>query len=139
MNIEELVNRAYTRWPLEKNTSWTDHMRAALTEQAEAHALELRAYEATVQNLEQRIRELESELSESREQAERRLDTIDKLQPLARRVLWMAFVWNDHNFTHPLDYAREEAKKAGLNSHEDAQKFLSDVAMLAAAPKKEGE
>lgn len=32
-----------------------------LKEQAETHAIELRAYEATVQNLEQRIRELEAE------------------------------------------------------------------------------
>ena len=36
-------------------------LRAALTEQAETHALELRAYEATVQNLEQRIRQLEAQ------------------------------------------------------------------------------
>ncbi len=37
-------------------------IRAALTEQAETHALELRAYEATVQNLEQRIRDLQLEM-----------------------------------------------------------------------------
>jgi len=64
MSIEELVNRAYTTWAHDKGTSWTDHMRAALTEQAETHALELRAYEATVANLEQRIRELEATVSE---------------------------------------------------------------------------
>jgi len=58
MSIEELVNRAYTTWVHDRGTSWTDHMRAALTEQAKTHALELRAYEATVQNLEQRIEEL---------------------------------------------------------------------------------
>jgi hypothetical protein len=62
MSIEELVNRAYTTWAHEKGTSWTDHMRAAITEQAEAHALELRAYEATVQNLEQRIKDLQLEM-----------------------------------------------------------------------------
>lgn len=89
--------------------------------------------------LRERIRQLEAELAEGREQADGRLDAIDKLQPLARRALWMAFVWNDHNFTHPLDYAREEAKKAGLNSREDAKKFLSDVAMLAAAPQPKKE
>ena len=36
-------------------------LRAALTEQAKTHAIELRAYEATVQNLEQRIRETEAQ------------------------------------------------------------------------------
>ncbi len=61
MSIEELVNRAYTTWAHDKGTSWTDHMRAAITEQAETHALELRAYEATVANLEERIRQLESQ------------------------------------------------------------------------------
>lgn len=37
-------------------------IRAALAEQAETHALELRAYEATVANLEQRIKDLQLEL-----------------------------------------------------------------------------
>jgi hypothetical protein len=55
MSIEELINRAYTTWAHDKGTGWTDHMRDALTEQAETHALELRAYEATVQNLTSRI------------------------------------------------------------------------------------
>ena len=61
MSIEELVNRAYTSWTLDAGTKWSDHMRAALTEQAAVHAIELRAYEATVENLEQRIRELEAQ------------------------------------------------------------------------------
>lgn len=39
MSIEELVNRAYTTWAHDKGTSWTDHMRAALTEQAAMHQL----------------------------------------------------------------------------------------------------
>ena len=62
MSIEELVNRAYTTWVHDRGTSWTDHMRAALTEQAETHALELRAYEATVANFEQRIKDLQLEM-----------------------------------------------------------------------------
>ena len=41
--------------------SLTDLIQAALDEQVETHALELRAYEATVQNLEQRIREIEAQ------------------------------------------------------------------------------
>ena len=56
MSIDELVKKhAGSLWLHE----WT--IRAALTEQAKTHAIELRAYEATVQNLEQRIRELEAQ------------------------------------------------------------------------------
>ena len=36
-------------------------VRAALTELSEAHAIELRAYEATVENLNERIRQMEAE------------------------------------------------------------------------------
>ena len=59
--IEALVSSHYTEWVGDKGASWVDHMRNALTEQAETHAIELRAYEATVANLEQRIRQLEAE------------------------------------------------------------------------------
>ena len=56
MSIDELVKKhAASLWLHE----WT--IRAALTEQAKTHAMELRAYETTVQNLEQRIRELEAQ------------------------------------------------------------------------------
>lgn len=65
MSIEELVEKYYAKWVYDKGISWTDKMRAALTEQAETHAIELRAYEATVQNLEERIRQMEGELAES--------------------------------------------------------------------------
>ena len=41
--------------------SLADLIQAAVDEQAETHALELRAYEATVQNLDQRIREIEAQ------------------------------------------------------------------------------
>lgn len=41
--------------------SLADLIQAALDEQAETHALELRAYEATVQNLEGRIAQMEKE------------------------------------------------------------------------------
>lgn len=62
MNIEELVKKHLDRngWRTAKA------LRAALTEQACLHHIELRAYEATVQNLEQRIRELEAKENESK-------------------------------------------------------------------------
>jgi len=58
MNIEELAKKYVAIHGFIDGLTSADDMRAALTEQAEAHALELRAYEATVQNLEQRIDEL---------------------------------------------------------------------------------
>jgi len=54
-NIEALVKKH------EKIIMKRAAMRAALTEQAETHAIELRAYEATVANLNERIRQLEAE------------------------------------------------------------------------------
>jgi predicted RNase H-like nuclease (RuvC/YqgF family) len=64
-------------------------IRAALTEQAATHALELRAYEATVANLEQRIRELEAEYEQ-------------RLAPLKMELECIAEQLNDprENLTH---------------------------------------
>jgi len=56
-NIEALVKK---HWD-EADFMDRGHFIDALTEQAEAHAIELRAYEATVANLEGRIRQLEAE------------------------------------------------------------------------------
>ncbi len=62
MNIEELVKKHFDRWVTDTEFGNVEvHLRAAITEQAETHALELRAYEATVANLEERIRQLESQ------------------------------------------------------------------------------
>ena len=67
-SIERLVIRAYTTWAREKGTSWTDHMRAALTEQAEAYEKELAHWKSGAaaearrgDELQQRIRELEAQ------------------------------------------------------------------------------
>lgn len=51
MNIGELVEKYYASWA-RRDMTITQAMASALTEQAEAHAMELRAYEATVHNLE---------------------------------------------------------------------------------------
>ena len=65
MFIEELVKKHFDRWVTDTEFGNVEvHLRAALTEQAETHAVELRAYETTVANLEQRIRELEETVAE---------------------------------------------------------------------------
>ncbi len=133
MSIEELVNRAYTTWAHEKGTSWTDHMHAALTEQFETHAIELRAYEATVQNLEQRIKDLQLELLANGE-AQSVLDELranlivgcDEITGLCRYLRHGGCDSSDlsgleEGLSHAIDVASEM------------------ISMLAAAPKKEGE
>ena len=45
---------------------------------------------------------------------------------LARRLLWIAFNWNDHNFSHPPEYyAREAASEYGINNLDQANDWLS--------------
>ena len=125
MNIEELVNRAYTSWAHDKGRSWTDHMTAALTEQAETHALELRAYEATVQNLEQRIRELEAQ----RVPDELRANLIvgcDEITSLCRYLRHGG-----------CDSSDQRARGRLVSCVIDVAYEM--ISMLAAAPKKEGE
>lgn len=61
MDIEELVQKHYAEWVADKDALWTECMTKALKDQAETHAIELRAYEATVQNQAERIRQLEAE------------------------------------------------------------------------------
>ena len=65
MKIDELVKKYYAAWAHEKGTSWTDHMRAALTELAAEYdrkqALLLDAHCERVSSLQERIRELEAE------------------------------------------------------------------------------
>ncbi len=55
MNIEELVKKQLLKRFFTHDDIATA-IRAALTEQAETHALELRAYEATVANLVEALR-----------------------------------------------------------------------------------
>lgn len=64
MNIEELVKKHIRRngWSFSHDGECAAAIRAALTEQAKVHAIELRAYEATVQNVESRARQLEAAL-----------------------------------------------------------------------------
>lgn len=48
----------------------------------------------------------------------------ERLIPLARRALWIAYTWNDHNHDPAHICARQEAEKLGLNSIEEANDFL---------------
>ncbi|MBI6948557.1 hypothetical protein [Pseudomonas koreensis] len=58
------------------------------------------------------------------EQRDRMRDSIEDLTSLARRTLWIAFCWNDHNFDHPHLLARKEAEELGITTFEQANAWL---------------
>jgi hypothetical protein len=48
----------------------------------------------------------------------------DARDAMARRLLWIAFVWNDHNFGPAHEEARSEARRHGITSLDDANAWL---------------
>lgn len=57
-------------------------------------------------------------------------DTLNTVQALARRCLWIAYCWNDHNFDAAYGYARETAKAHGINSLEDANALIEQIEQM---------
>ena len=49
------------------------------------------------------------------------------LLQLARTTLWIAYVWNDHNFEHCYKYAREAAEELGINNLDEVNEFISQA------------
>jgi hypothetical protein len=47
------------------------------------------------------------------------------MEKLARRLLWIAFCWNDHNFGDAHILARREAEACGIKSFEQANEWLA--------------
>ena len=90
----------------------------------------------------ERIKELEAELAKAHEygyqyrqernraQAELAALKAQAVIPekardaLAWRCLWIAYVWNDHNFLGAYKYAREEAESHGITSFDEATEWL---------------
>lgn len=60
----------------------------------------------------------------------------ETLLKLARRTLWIAYVWNDHNFGPAHIEARNTCKALGIMTFDQANEWLAapDVAPSAAAP-----
>jgi len=50
--------------------------------------------------------------------------TNEALVQLARRCLWLAYVWNDHNFDAAHACARKTAEDVGIKSFEEANTWL---------------
>lgn len=49
------------------------------------------------------------------------------LYKLARRTLWIAYCWNDHNFEAAHKEARRTAEECGINSFDDANDWLKKL------------
>lgn len=49
---------------------------------------------------------------------------------LARKLLWIAYAWNDHNFDHPYKIARALAQEFGIESFDQANAWLDEQSKL---------
>jgi hypothetical protein len=58
---------------------------------------------------------------------------VEKLKPLARRCLWGAINWNDHNFGPLHKYCRESAAEAGVYTIDQANTLLEEAPAQALA------
>jgi hypothetical protein len=77
------------------------------------------------------IRARDAEIAELRaalaSQASKDAEVSEGVKAMAYRLLWLAFVWNDHNFDAAHKEAREEAKKWGIHSLDEANAFLESL------------
>lgn len=72
----------------------------------------------------ERVKELENSFKQS-------IPIVDTLYALARNQLWIAYVWNDHNFPlNPEKYAKEAAESMGITNVYDANKLVEAFKQL---------
>lgn len=72
----------------------------------------------------ERVEELENSFKQS-------IPIVDTLYALARNQLWIAYVWNDHNFPlNPEKYAKEAAESMGITNVDDANKLVEAFKQL---------
>lgn len=71
------------------------------------------------------------QLAKANERVEMLLPITDTLYGLARNQLWIAYVWNDHNFKEtPEMYAKEAAESLSILSVEEANKLFDAYQQL---------
>lgn len=74
---------------------------------------------------------LVEQLAKANERVEMLLPITDTLYGLARNQLWIAYVWNDHNFKEtPERYAREAAESLSILNVEEANKLFDAYQQL---------
>ena len=69
------------------------------------------------------------------EQQQAQIDELTQLlhtvPPLVRNQLWIAYVWNDHNFRNkPEQYAREAAHTSKVTSFDEANELIRKIEQL---------
>lgn len=64
-------------------------------------------------------------------------EALRKAAPFAYRLLWLAFVWNDHNFEPAHTAARLTCEKHGIKSFDEGNAYLESVE-AALTPSTEG-
>ena len=86
-----------------------------------------------VGNVHANIRALKAERDQLRAEVEALRNEHTARESMARRLLWLAFVWNDHNFEEAHIEARREAEAHGITTLKQANEWLSriDAAMAA--------
>lgn len=53
------------------------------------------------------------------------------LYSMARNQLWIAYIWNDHNYPyHPEKYARQAAQEVDIKNLDDANDFMEKAGQL---------
>lgn len=81
--------------------------------------------------------DLNTQLAKANERVEMLLPITDTLYGLARNQLWIAYVWNDHNFKEtPEKYAKEAAESLSILNVEEANKLFDAYQQLR---KEQGE
>ena len=72
----------------------------------------------------ERIEGLESGIKQT-------IPIVNTLYALARNQLWIAYVWNDHNFPlNPEKYAKEAAESIGITNVDEANKLVEAFKQL---------
>ena len=85
---------------------------------------ELLSIYAELAKANERVKELENSFKQS-------IPIVDTLYALARNQLWIAYVWNDHNFPlNPEKYAKEAAESMGITNVDDANKLVEAFKQL---------
>lgn len=102
-------------------------MNRGLEESPEGDFVDIEDYEELKNQLakaNERVKELENSFKQS-------IPIVDTLYALARNQLWIAYVWNDHNFSlNPEKYAKEAAESMGITNVDDANKLVEAFKQL---------
>lgn len=75
------------------------------------------------------------EMLDMLEQQQAQIDELTQLlhtvYPLVRNQLWIAYVWNDHNFPNmPEHYAREAAHTSKVTNFDEANELIGKIEQL---------